>query len=54
MKVINKEQLQDIIKNSDINTNLNYLDVSKITDMSNVFSKSNFNGDSRNVMYQML
>ena len=44
-----KEELQDIIKKrikaEGNEVNLNNIDVSKITDMSNLFSMSDFNGD---------
>ena len=44
IKVKNKEQLIKIIQSSDVNTDLNHLDVSAITDMRWVFHKSKFNG----------
>jgi len=40
-----KEELLKIIKSSRINVNLNYLDVSSITDMSGLFADSEFKGN---------
>jgi len=44
-KVKDKKELIEIIKNADVNADLNYLDVSGITDMSELFKRSKFNGD---------
>ena len=46
--VINRPQLLELIQcllEINCNISLNWLDVSKITDMSSIFSNSNFNGD---------
>lgn len=45
MKVTSKEELRKIIEESAVDADLNYLDVSGITDMSYLFTSSNFNGD---------
>jgi len=45
MIIKTKEELIKIIKNADLNENLNYLDISNVTDLSIVFSGSSFNGD---------
>jgi len=45
VKVNSKEELIEIIKNSPIDADLNNLDVSNITDMSELFFKSSFCGD---------
>ena len=43
--VKNKAELTVIIQSADTKADLNHLDVSKMTDMSDVFSNSKFNGD---------
>ena len=44
-KVKDKNELMKIIRDADKNADLNYLDVSGITDMSHVFAYIEFNGD---------
>lgn len=41
----NKDELIKIIKRCGNNADLNFIDVSKITDMSELFVNSHFNGD---------
>jgi len=43
--VKDKTELMKIIKNSSVDADLNYLDVSEIIDMSSLFYNSKFNGD---------
>ena len=43
--VSTKQELINIIKSSPVDANLNYLDVSGITDMSDLFANSKFTGD---------
>jgi len=45
MEVTSKNELKRIIMSSPTNADLNYLDVSKISDMSYLFRKSEFNGN---------
>jgi len=45
MKVRNKEELKKIIEESEVDADLNYLDVSSITDMEYLFYKSDFIGN---------
>ena len=40
-----KEELEDIIENSDVNADLNHLDVSNVTNMYAMFQYSQFDGD---------
>ena len=44
-KVKDEKELKEIINNSDVNADLNHLDVSDVTDMNSLFSFSDFNGD---------
>ena len=46
--IVNKEELKKIIKKSDVNEDLTYLDVSNVTNMSYLFKDSEFNGDLSN------
>jgi len=43
--VSTKQELINIIKSSPVDANLNYLDVSGITNMSFLFASSKFNGN---------
>jgi len=54
MIVNTKEELKKIIKNSDVDEDLTYLDVSNITDMSDLFEDSEFNSNISNWMLQTL
>ena len=45
MKVKNKEELKKIIEESELDADLNYLDVSTIKNMDDLFRDSSFNGD---------
>lgn len=42
--VANRKELLEFINTSPVNANLNYLDVSNVTDMSNLFFDNQFNG----------
>ena len=44
-KVKDGKELRKIVKKADVNADLNYLDVSKVTNMSNIFWDTDFNGD---------
>ncbi len=44
-KVKDNHELINIIRNSPDDADLNYLDVSNITDMNRLFWRSEFNGD---------
>ena len=43
--VSTKQELMEIIKSSPVDADLNYLDVSNVTDMSGLFVTSEFNGN---------
>ena len=43
--VTTKKELMEIIKSSPVDADLNYLDVSGITDMSYMFANNKFNGN---------
>lgn len=44
-KVKDKDELKNIVDNADVNADLNWIDTSKVTDMSYMFNCSQFNGD---------
>ena len=41
-----KKLIKAAIKENGVNCNLNFIDVSQVTDMSRLFEKSTFNGDT--------
>jgi len=45
LKIKTKDELINIIKQVKDNQDLNYLDISGLTDLSDLFNKSTFNGD---------
>jgi len=44
-KITSKEQLRSIIEESPVDADLNYLDVSEVTNFYKLFSNTEFNGD---------